>query len=379
MNNLKLAHLNVRSLVPHFLDIRKIVLDGQYHICTVSETWLCDSIPDSAVSIVNYTFFRRDRQGRGGGVGIYVRNDLKCHTLDTDCDIEQLWLKIHAGGSYIAICAFYRPPNLFHKTFLTEFESAYAMFSPTVDHVFCLGDFNVDFLDVGNRVSREVLHFLEGLGLKQVVKKPTRVTADTAKLLDYIMVSSEDAVREVWTTHVPEVSDHELVSCVVELPAKTRKPVFKKVRDFKNFNYRQFEYDLMSLPWNIIYEQTDIDDKVGILNDNIITLLDIHAPFVEYRITKPYAPWLTPGLRAMMLDRDRAFRLLKLSGNVADWDAYKQLRNMATAAIRREKKSYFSAQFKHKDTQKMWSMFRTFNIISNKTMSSPNKCRTSMR
>lgn len=74
--------------------------------------------------------------------------------------------------------------------------------------------------------------------------------------------------------------------------------------------------------------------------DSIYSLLDVHAPYVTYRISKPYAPWFTDTLRAAKKDRDRALSRFKRTKDPSDWSTYKTLRNSFTLAVRREKKLF---------------------------------------
>lgn len=374
MNKLKVAHLNVRSLLPHMSELRKVILEHDFHVLCVGETWLCNNNSDSSVALDGYQFFRQDRLTRGGGVGVYIKSSLKCTLLHSSNNIEQLWLKVTIGKISLAVCVFYRPPDCNHKNFLAEFEASYALILPTVRYVMCLGDFNVDFLDIGSSTLQEVTDFFDGLGLTQIVKNPTRITASTAKLLDYVLVTNDMIVEDVLTTHVPEISDHELVHCITNISAGSAGSnlVYKKVRNFRNLNYNQFQSDLMSLPWGIIYDLPDIDSKVNLLNSNILTLLDLHAPLINIRITKPYAPWLTDSIRAMMSDRDLALRRFRCGGDKVHWAEYKLLRNMITAAIRREKKAYFSNRIRGEGSKKMWSTLKSLNILTNKNKELPN-------
>ena len=47
----------------------------------LSETWLSDEIPDSAVAMNNFILFRNDRPSHAGGVGIYVNCKIPCKRL----------------------------------------------------------------------------------------------------------------------------------------------------------------------------------------------------------------------------------------------------------------------------------------------------------
>ena len=74
---LKIAHLNVRSLMPK-LDSLKILLKNKpFDVFTVSETWLKTSILDNEIHLPGYSCVRSDRLGKvGGGYMTYVRDGI---------------------------------------------------------------------------------------------------------------------------------------------------------------------------------------------------------------------------------------------------------------------------------------------------------------
>ncbi len=65
------------------------------HVLCVSETWLLTNTPDAHVSIPNYMLYRND-VGRGGGVFIYVKKELRTNIvnflLPKQDGVENLWL-----------------------------------------------------------------------------------------------------------------------------------------------------------------------------------------------------------------------------------------------------------------------------------------------
>ncbi|KAG5861664.1 hypothetical protein JTB14_016820 [Gonioctena quinquepunctata] len=70
---MKIAHLNIRSLFTGFQEFKEIVLENDIDIMLLSETWLGPDDHSVVVDIPGYTLFRKDRVGRGGGVGAYVK------------------------------------------------------------------------------------------------------------------------------------------------------------------------------------------------------------------------------------------------------------------------------------------------------------------
>ena len=77
---LKIAHLNIRSLVHKTDSLRLEGIDSKtVDILTLSETWLDGNICDTEINLPGFVCVRQDRTGikEGyGGVAIYVREGL---------------------------------------------------------------------------------------------------------------------------------------------------------------------------------------------------------------------------------------------------------------------------------------------------------------
>ena len=101
-NNIKIAHLNVRSLKNrgHFVQVKDIVASHNFDVFTISETWLDHTVSNLEIEIPGYDIYRIDRQNkRGGGVCAYVRQFFKTEVLNeisgiSDNGLHQLWVKI---------------------------------------------------------------------------------------------------------------------------------------------------------------------------------------------------------------------------------------------------------------------------------------------
>ena len=87
-----------------------------YDTIGITETWW-DSSYDWSIGMGGYRLFRKDRQGRrGGGVTLYVKDQLECMELRLGLDeepTESLWVKIkgRAGTGDVTVGVCYRPPD----------------------------------------------------------------------------------------------------------------------------------------------------------------------------------------------------------------------------------------------------------------------------
>nr|CAI5835546.1 unnamed protein product [Callosobruchus analis] len=232
-------------------------------------------------------------------------------------------------------------------------------------------DFNTDLLNFASSDAKNVIDIFESFGMKQLIKHPTRITANTATLIDYIVSSNEDIVSDAGTIHVAGVSDHESVYCLIDFRLKSNV-TFVTTRNFKALNYDQFKSDLRSIPWKNIYDLIDVDSKVDFIVNNITTLLDLHVPMKTYRITKQYAPWLNTSVKGLMLLRDQALQAYKVTPHVAHWETYKALRNQVTAAVKREKRAYFKTKLSNcQNSKATWSVMRELGMSKAKSTNLP--------
>ncbi|GAB0179366.1 hypothetical protein GRJ2_000401900 [Grus japonensis] len=147
-----------------------------------------------------YKLFRKDRQGkRGGGVALYVNDQLECMELHLGMDEEptkSLWVRIKgkAGKGDIIVGVCYRPLD-------QEDQANEALYRQigAASHskaLVLMGDFN--HLDVcwrdttaGHKQSRRFLESIDDSFLLQVIEEPTRRGA----MLDLFLTHNENRIK----------------------------------------------------------------------------------------------------------------------------------------------------------------------------------------
>lgn len=78
------------SLRKHKSELELILPDNDIDIIGLSKTRLNKTIPDSMVSIEGYRIYRKDRDGNGGGVAMYVKESLPEPTIKLTTDKLEL-------------------------------------------------------------------------------------------------------------------------------------------------------------------------------------------------------------------------------------------------------------------------------------------------
>ena len=110
--NLIIGHLNINSIRNKF-DFMTFLMKGKIDILMISESKLDESFPTSQFLIDGYSSpYRLDRNKHGGGILIFIRNDiismyLKKHKFPTD--IEAIFFELNMKNKKWLIGCSYNP------------------------------------------------------------------------------------------------------------------------------------------------------------------------------------------------------------------------------------------------------------------------------
>lgn len=359
-----LAQFNIRSLIPKLNDLKEHILSACYSVLCLTETWLSPAINDDVVRITGYNVLRRDRLGRGGGVSMYIKESVSFSVIDTDNNIEQLWIKIKMNKQQFAVGVVYLPHVSQYCEFLNSLEQSISLLLPHYDEVFCLGDFNIDVLDTNSSAFKKLDSILESFNLVQIVNSPTHFTRTAGTIIDLIITTNSDIINNVKVIPLDHFnSDHDLTCCELNLSSIKNPEMLKTIRVFKNFNYENFYTDLRSIPFEMMFDMRDVSDKLNFLNENLLSLFNFHAPLRTIKITKKPSPWITDNIRLLISLRDKARSRWRRTKSEAHHNYYKALKNYTTLACRKEKKAYFEYKLRLNGVNKIW---KELNLLHNR-------------
>lgn len=147
-------------------------------------------------------------------------------------------------------------------------------------------------------------------------------------------------------------------------------PVFKWIRAINKIDNDLFLKDLHAMPWEDVNEQDNIDDMVKVFNYLLNLIFDEHAPLQKVKIKESPSPWITDNIKLMMSLRDKALHRANRTQKESHFAYYKNMKNMVTSALRREKEAFFSHYVnknKHKP-QQMWNYLKKTSVLNNSTL-----------
>ena len=336
-----------------------------FDIFAINESKIDSSIPDSEINIPSYKSIRKDRNRNGGGVVIYVReqisfrdrNDLVSDKLEMICiEIE------HPHSKPFLLSTWYRPPNS-ELNIINEYELFLFKCDIEYKEMITMGDLNCDLGKSPPDACTNRITSLNNLyQMVNFINEPNRVTETSASTIDLILSNTPENIVSSGVSHVG-ISDHSLIYAVRKFVFPKSKSIMREVRDFKHFSDRDFYNDLSQVPWEIISTFSDPNECWCVWKSFFIEILDAHAP-LRYKRTKVNAvPWMTTIIKNEIRNRDYHKKKAIKHNSKYHWEMYKKSRNKVNINIRKTKSEYFVNKISDcaniKDPKKSWSLINS--------------------
>ena len=262
-DNIIVGILNINSISRKF-DEFKLMVSGYFDVIIVTETKLDDSFPKAQFCIDGFSIpYRLDRNRNGGGLTIYVRDDIPSKMLTKHNfpeNIEAAFIELNFRKCKWLLCATYRAPSQNHNYFFDNIDKCLDMYS-TYERVILASDL------------KSFDTFLYQHELTSINRNPTCYkNPNNPSCIDHILTNSPKSFFKTETVFTGLSDFHKLVLSVFKLhfsKAKAKEISYKNFRDFKENN---FNWDLQ----NRLSAQSV--DEYAPFEKIFIDVLNKHAP-----------------------------------------------------------------------------------------------------
>ena len=280
-HSLKCISFNARSLCNKLVELQYVLSSNEIDVACITETWLSNYISNSViVPVTDFNIYRKDRDGRGGGVCIIVKSSVTYSVLPVslpDCysKLEIVCIDLVTGpdaNSGVRIICVYLTPGFAKQTENCRFLSDALTFLINTDLPICiLGDFNLPGTDWSSCSSSDnddyysLDNFFIVNFFSQLVNFPTR----NENILDLIFTDNMSLVTNVRPDLPLASSDHASISFNINLCSylgdePSSESNFDAKNDFKGFSY----YDLEKTNWPKVCDILSNIDWLSIFNVN---------------------------------------------------------------------------------------------------------------
>ncbi|GAB0176205.1 hypothetical protein GRJ2_000085700 [Grus japonensis] len=245
-----------------------------------------DDSYDWSVGMEGYRLFRKDRQGRrGGGVALYVNDELECMVLCLGMDeelTESLWVRIkgRAGTGDIIVGVCYRPPDQGDRA--DEALSRQRGAASCSQALLLMGD-NIG----GDYQKRRFLECVDDNFLLQVIEEPT----NRGTMLDLLLTKKEGLVGNVKLKGSLGCSDHEMMEFKI-LRAARRVHSKLTTLDFRRADFGLFRDLLGRVPWDKVLEGRGAQDSWFVFVDHLLQTQGCRDSSQQRGTTQRIRNWL---------------------------------------------------------------------------------------
>lgn len=205
--------------------------------------------------------------------------------------------------------------------------------------------------------------FFSALSISPIHYDATHHVGVEHSTIDYICARELHNVQAE-QIYCPNVSQHDLLlaTFAITVPTYVAKPI--RFRDFKNVNWDNFGADLNSIDWASVAHLPDVDRMVMALTATMTQLFDTHAPYKTIIPKKSGKPWFNDDLRAIIRERNRAWRRHRRLGRHADLMEFRRLRNHLRIATRNARAAYYKDKLANCNASSAWRIIGRLGVGS---------------
>lgn len=340
VRGLKICHLNARSLAPKLDEIKILLQQSKAHVMAISETWLTPNIPDSFLSINNYTLCRKDRTDKtGGGVAIYIHQKYAHSILKFETESESLQILLKLTSQHvITIIVTYKPPNVNAKAYITQLMSIIK--SVTTKELIIVGDINMDWQDSSSKLLKAAAL---KLGLQQLIKDPTRYSKSRNSVLDLIL-TNQPTKYEISGVIDTAISDHSLIFAIRKNIKSSKNHTPQLLTKIPNSKLPQFNAEISNINWD---HELSLDNPDQILSQFHTKTEAIREKFitaVKLHTKQRKLPWVTLELVQLLKQKALLLKIYRLNKTLESKNDFTQIRNKCSVELRKAKMAYFKDQ-----------------------------------
>ena len=386
-DSMSILNANIRSLCKNVDNFKDFIHCSQMDLGIIGlvETWLKDK-PHDYFNLTGYNLEFQNRANKGGGgVCLYVRNDIKYQVRNDFQDIkhpdnvESIFIEIERPFSKnILICNMYRPPDQDINEFNNFIDSILTKATRNQKIIYLMGDFNINLLNEDfHAPTNDFLNVLSSYSLYPSITKPTRITSKSATLIDNIFTNSR--CKQTSGIIMTDLSDHLPIFTFSELnfSCNTNLNNDVEIRQYTHQNIEYFKSELKNVDWEKICSLNDVNTSYSNFITKFRELHDKCIPLKKKRFQSkkktPNSPWISFALLKCIKRKNLLYKKSLKNPTDVNVDKYKRYRNKLNCTLRLAKKNYFS-DLLEKEKNNMRNTWKVINsIIRPKTIKHTEK------
>ena len=294
---------------------------------------------------------------------LLVQLCLRALATEFECIILSISCTLNSTSPDLTVLLFYRPPSSNPAVLDVLFSTMCNLDVSVFDNFYIIGDFNIDFICANTSLYHKLLSVMSSFNLTQIVTEPTRITSNSATLIDLIFVATPTLVKSCLTIPPLSNSDHNGLQLLVTIksPKRSEKPTPRKIWKYALANFDSITSRLENTDWDKIF----LDDVDTCWNNWKNYFLSVMDKFIPHSMVShdERLPWINYTVLKAIRKRKTLFRLYKRTGNQFDHDKYKHQRNTVVSLLRLRKEKFFK-NLNPSNAKDFWKAVKKLNSKS---------------
>ena len=357
LNRIVVAHLNINSLRNKFDYLIKKIM-GNIDILMISETKLDNSFPIGQFLINGYSEpFRIDRNSQGGGIILYVREDIpsKLVAIETS-PTEGFSVEINLRKKNWLLCCSYNPNKNNIQFHLENLTKSLALYSSNYENLIILGDFNVS---IDNSY---MAGYCNTYDLRSLIMEPTCYKNPDLILTNHPLSFQNSCVLDTGLSDF-----HKMKVTIMKASFQRLQPTIINYKDYRRFQNDVFREEVLSelLDVSIGENEEDFSNFLDICKKNV----NYHAPCKQKYVRGNHLTFMNKTFSKKIMKRTRLRNKFLKNKNDCNKREFSKQRNYCVSLVRKSKKLYYSNLDEKNvtDNKTFWKTIKPF--LSDKIVS----------
>ena len=234
----------------------------------------------------------------------------------------------------VILCAIYKPPNETVDKWNSIKEHMQNLCNQNIPNIIVVGDMNEDWLKQSPKPKLYTIY--KELNLTQHIKTATRISRNSATLIDHMVTNLQSIVDSCGT--IPcDLSDHHAIYLHLNWRQNLIEKQSREIWYYNQGNYTNLNAEYSTQDWNetINIDTMHINEAYTNFIEKIINIARKHIPTRNIIINPLNKPWYTSEMRKLK-NKMLRFRSHKETA----WEKYRRIRNELNSKIRRAKSEY---------------------------------------
>ena len=383
-SSLSIVHFNIRSVRQNLSSAELFLynLGFRFTVIALTETWLQDSNCD-LYSVNGYNIECKNRVDKmGGGVALLIKSEVnyvvrKDYSVFVD-GFESLFIEIPksltSNNRAVVIGVIYRPPGGAIEDFNSKLVDIASKLKLEDKLIYLAGDFNINLLNAdSHQPTSDFLDVMYSASFFPLINRPTRVTSQSATLIDNIFTNDILNMSHFNGIFVSDITDHYPIFSINSGIIQKSEASLIKRRDINTGSIRTFEDSLSSTNWDMVLNNDDAETSFKLFYETFTRKYNECFPLKYSKIGYTNRkPWLTDGLKLAIKTKNKLFQVMRKNPTPINTQNYKTYKFFLTKLLRKQERDYFNSLLeKYKSNLK-----KTWNVI--KSVINKHKTKNAM-